>query len=303
MHVTIVMPTYNRAHCLERAVRSVVRQTYVDWELLIVDDGSTDETEALCARLKAEIGTRFDYVRIPNGGASNARNVGIFRSAGDFIGFLDSDDYFYPEKLAIQMDVMRRFDDVALCFTNWSTFHDGDEPGHPHQVMPASFTGGIYPSLLTIARNCIVTPSVLTRREAVMRTGLFDTSMEVCEDIDLWRRITRRARALRIDTPLVGVHIRRGGVFPYLVSLRGRLKLYEKAQAEDSELRPELFGFLFSELFRTYAEVAERRNDRPEALALRRAETAAAEAGDDFETLRKICLDAMDAIGAKLAAA
>jgi len=295
MHVTVVMPTYNRAYCLERAVRSVERQTFADWELLVVDDGSTDGTEELCAKLKSEIGVRFDYVKIPNGGASNARNIGVFRSAGDFIAFLDSDDVYEPEKLGIQVAMMSRFDDVALSFTNWSTFYDNDEPGDKHQLMPAPFTGNIYPSLLTISRNFIVTPSVMVRRDAIMSTGMFDTSMAICEDIDLWRRISRRSRALRIDAPLVGVHIRRGGPFPYLSSLRGRLRLYEKSHAEDRDLPDSLFAFLFAEMFRVFAEVAQIRGDRHQhdvlTAALRKCERESA-----FEQFQRICESAIASI-------
>lgn len=301
MHVAVVMPTYNRAYCLERAVRSVQRQTFQDWELLIVDDGSTDDTEQLCARLKREIGFRLDYVKVANAGASNARNVGVCRSAGDLIAFLDSDDVFYPEKLAIQANMMRRFEDAALCFTNWSTFYDDDEPGAPHQLMPAPFTGNIYPSLLTIARNFIVTPSVVVRREAIMRTGLFDTGMIVCEDIDLWRRVARRGRALQIATPLVGVHIRRDGAFDYLTALRGRQRLYEKAHQEDPSLPEELFPFLFAEMFRCYGEVAHHRGDRHEAHTLAAAQRKAATA-DDFCSLARLCTETVLAIEMKAAA-
>lgn len=271
MHVSIVMPTFNRAYCIERAVRSVVAQTWQDWELLIVDDGSTDKTEELCQKFKAEIGDRFDYVKVPNGGASNARNVGIFRSSGQYIGFLDSDDYFYPEKLAMQISMMRRFDDVSFSFANWSTFFDGGEFGVSHHSMPATFSGNIYPSLLTVARNCIVTPSILVKRDALFQSGCFDTSMHICEDIDLWRRIARKGRALKIDTPLLGVHLRKSTDFPYLSSLEGRLRLYEKAWLEDPDLPRDFLVFLFVEILRCYAEVAEYRKEPEKAAPLRRA--------------------------------
>lgn len=295
MHVTVVLPTHNRAYCLERAVRSVERQTFADWELMVVDDGSTDNTEELCARLKREIGVRFDYVKVTNGGVSQARNVGVFRSAGDFIAFLDSDDYFEPEKLGLQVSMMQRFEDVGLCFTNWSTFYDHGELGDTHQLMPAPFTGAIYPSLLAIARNYIVTPSVMVRRDAIMRTGMFDTGMAICEDIDLWRRVTRRSRALRLDAPLVGVHIRRGGAFPYLSALRGRLRLYEKAHQEDPDLPADLFPFLFTEMFRIYGEVAQNRGDKMHADVLMRA-MRAAEREAAFDDFRRICETAAESI-------
>lgn len=298
MHVSIVMPTFNRDYCIERAVRSVVAQTWQDWELLIVDDGSTDKTEELCQKFKAEIGDRFDYVKVANAGASNARNVGIFRSSGQLVAFLDSDDYFYPEKLAVQISTMRRFEDVAFSFANWSTFYDGGEPGLSQHTMPATFSGNIYPSLLTVARNCIVTPSILVKRDALFQSGCFDTTMHICEDIDLWRRIARKGRALKIDTPLLGVHLRRSNEFPYLSSLEGRLRLYEKAWLEDPGLPREFLVFLFAEILRCYAEVAEHRQELDKAAPLRLA-LAAVEDGvtsHTFSSLEAIMRQAIKSI-------
>ena len=183
-------------------------------------------------------------MKVTNGGVSQARNVGVFRSAGDFIAFLDSDDYFEPEKLGLQVSMMQRFEDVGLCFTNWSTFYDHGELGDTHQLMPAPFTGAIYPSLLAIARNYIVTPSVMVRRDAIMRTGMFDTGMAICEDIDLWRRVTRRSRALRLDAPLVAC-TSGGGAFPILARC-GAGCVYTKGASEDPDLPADLFPFLFT---------------------------------------------------------
>jgi len=294
------MPTFNRAYCIERAVQSVVAQTWQDWELLIVDDGSTDKTEELCQKFKAKIGDRFDYVKVPNAGASNARNVGIYRSSGQFVAFLDSDDYFYPEKLAVQLSMMRRFDDVAFSFANWSTFYDGGELGLSQHMMPATFSGNIYPSLLTVARNCIVTPSVLVKRDALFQSGCFDTTMHICEDIDLWRRIARKGKALKIDTPLLGVHLRRSNDFPYLSSLEGRLRLYEKAWLEDPELSREFLVFLFAEILRCYADVAEHRKEPDKAVPLRRALAAVEDTGTShsFPSLEAIMRQAITSIQA-----
>jgi glycosyltransferase involved in cell wall biosynthesis len=304
MRVSLIMPTFNRAYCIERAIRSVEAQTFQDWELIIVDDGSTDGTENVVAPFRSSIGDRLDYVQVPNGGGSAARNTGIFRASGEYIGFLDSDDYFYPEKLAVQMAMFHRFPEAAMCFSNWSTFYDGGEPGLSHHSMPATFRGRIYPSLLTVARNCIVTPSVVLRRDALFNSGFFDTSMAICEDIDLWRRVCRQGDAIKVDTPLLGVHLRKSDTFAYRDSLEGRLRLYEKAHLEDQNLPMDFFGFLFSEIFRTYAELADYRRDRPQADALWRAESLVCSLGNEprWLDLVAICREAIAACEERVAA-
>ncbi len=271
MHVSIVMPTYNRGYCIERAIRSVVSQRWRDWELVVVDDGSTDNTAEVCGRLKKEIGDRLDYTQVPNGGASAARNIGIFRSSGDYVAFLDSDDFYYPEKLSLQINVLSRQSDHSFCFSNWSTFYDDGVVCQTHHPMPASFSGNIYPSLLTVARNYIVTPSIVVRRKDLYRAGFFDTSMSMCEDIDMWRRLARLGRAIKIDTPLLGVHLRKGEAFPYFAGLVGRQVLYEKSYREDSDLSRDFMWHLYDEIVQCYLGVSRHRGDAAVQVALSNA--------------------------------
>lgn len=111
--VSIVLPTYNRAHLLTRALDSVQMQTFEDWELVIVDDGSTDATEHVVARY-ADSDPRIRRYFQPNSGLSMARNAGIDRSGGDFITFLDSDDEYLPTHLEIRVAYMRRHPEVDM---------------------------------------------------------------------------------------------------------------------------------------------------------------------------------------------
>src|SRR5690348_1065740 len=105
--VSVILPTYNRASLISRAIRSVLNQTFTDWELLIVDDGSTDATEQLIRSRSAD--SRIRYMKLPqNVGMCNARNHGIALARGEFIAFLDSDDEWLPTKLEKQLAVFRR---------------------------------------------------------------------------------------------------------------------------------------------------------------------------------------------------
>ena len=118
--VSVVLPTYNRAALLPRAVESVIAQTYGDWELIVVDDGSTDETAAVVSAYGTKLGDRFVYLRQENRGSSAARNRGIEASRGRFVAFLDSDDEFAPTKLARQLALFERYPQLGLVYSDYS---------------------------------------------------------------------------------------------------------------------------------------------------------------------------------------
>lgn len=283
--VSVLIPTYNRAHCLERAVRSVQIQTFRDWELIVVDDGSTDSTARLWPKFRREIGDRFRHVEADHRGVSAARNRAIAEASGSFIAFLDSDDYFLPEKLSVQMAVLSRNPDLDFIFSNFWLFDDSGALFSHSQGIPPSFTGRLYPDLLEIRNNFIVTPSVVVRRDTIVAAGGFDETMAICEDIDLWRRICRRGRGVGIYAPLTAVHWRRSEAFPFARAISGRSELYRRALAADPTLRGAYAQFLFGEMFQVFSGVAAQhgRTDlsrRLDDLARRCAETDPAAAAE-----------------------
>jgi len=111
--VSIIIPTYNRARFLKEAIESVFNQTYLDYELIVVDDGSEDNTKQIITRYK----DRLTYTDIPHQGVSKARNTGINLAQGEFICFLDSDDLWLPKKLEAQMDFFNSHPDALICQT------------------------------------------------------------------------------------------------------------------------------------------------------------------------------------------
>lgn len=116
--VSVLLPTYNRAYIVEQAIDSVLRQTYPEIELIVVDDGSTDGTRALVERVIAQHGSRVRYIHQPNGGLAAARNAGLAAARGEFIAFQDSDDAWLPWKLSAQVALMRRLPDLAVTWTD-----------------------------------------------------------------------------------------------------------------------------------------------------------------------------------------
>jgi glycosyltransferase involved in cell wall biosynthesis len=182
------------------AVDSVLVQSYTDFELLVIDDGSTDDTDD---RLAA-YGNRICLYRQQNRGASAARNAGIRHARGQYIAFLDSDDLWLRDKLRAQMGLMARDSQVKMCYTEeiWIRRGVRVNPKKKHR----KYSGWILEKMLPL---CIVSPSsALIAREVFDRVGLFDESLPVCEDYDLWLRIGLHYPITLIDRPLI---VKRGG--------------------------------------------------------------------------------------------
>jgi glycosyltransferase involved in cell wall biosynthesis len=185
--VSVVMPTHNRAGMLSRAIESVLIQTHSDLELIVVDDGSTDETPAIVAAIADP---RIVYVRLEaRSGAAVARNTGIRHARGALIAFQDSDDQWVPTKVALQLEVLTRLGpDVGAVGGRWQA---GDDVGAPEVAAQGLETGGDYEPELLDGR-CLITPVWLIRRSLLDELGLFDERMPCLEDWDLMLRLSQR---------------------------------------------------------------------------------------------------------------
>lgn len=198
--VSVVLPTYNRGWALREAVDSVLDQDYGNLELLVVDDGSTDDTP----RLLSAYGDRLRCLRQANRGVSAARNAGIRASRGELIALLDSDDIWLPGKLTAQVDYFRRHPRALIGQTQEIWIRNGIRvnPGKRHRKE----AGMIFERSLAL---CLVSPSAVMMRPSLLATvGLFDESLPACEDYDLWLRIAWRHPVHLIDRPLI---VKRGG--------------------------------------------------------------------------------------------
>jgi glycosyltransferase involved in cell wall biosynthesis len=198
--VSAIIPTHNRKAFVLEAVDSVLAQTYRDYELIVVDDGSGDGTgEAL-----TQYGGRVRYAYQQNQGVSLARNRGLEIAQGEFIAFLDSDDLWLPEKLQQQVAFMDEHPQAQICYTDeiWIRRGVRVNPRKKH----AKYSGEIYPHCLPL---CIISPSsALMRRGLFEQVGTFDPHFPVCEDYDLWLRVAARFPVFFIPQMLI---VKRGG--------------------------------------------------------------------------------------------
>ncbi|MGH7793847.1 MAG: glycosyltransferase family 2 protein [Candidatus Binatia bacterium] len=198
--VSVIIPTFNRWPLVGAAVESVLAQSFSNFELIVVDDGSADGTAAELARL----GSRLQIFSTPRRGVSAARNTGVRQSFGRYIAFLDSDDLWRPRKLARQTAFMVEHPEVQICQTEEIWIRNGIRvnPKTTHRKP----SGDIFVRSLDL---CLVSPStVMMRRELFQRLGGFDETFPVCEDYDLWLRIAAQEPVPLIAEALV---VKRGG--------------------------------------------------------------------------------------------
>lgn len=191
--VSIIIPSYNARAYVREAVDSALAQTYPAVEIIVIDDGSTDDTKSvLSPYVEAQ---KITYLHQENKGLASARNVGIRATHGDFIAFLDSDDIFLPEKIAAQVNILQEHRDVGVCYSD--LLHFTDPPAgftgaasrifyhHRYQY----FSGNIFEPLLH--RQFVNPLTVMVRRTVCDRFGIFDETLRRSEDWELWLRWAR----------------------------------------------------------------------------------------------------------------
>ena len=182
--ISVIIPTHNRAHLLPRALDSVLNQTKRAEEIVIVDDGSTDDTSDLIQSNYPEVITLHQS----NRGVSAARNRGIREASGEWLAFLDSDDEWLADKLERQMAALGEHPETKVCHTDeiWIRCGRRVNPMKKH----AKHGGWIFRKCLALC--CISPSSVLIHRSVFSDVGQFDESLPACEDYDLWLRVTAR---------------------------------------------------------------------------------------------------------------
>ncbi|WP_319588937.1 glycosyltransferase family A protein [uncultured Desulfobulbus sp.] len=198
--ISVIIPTYNRALHLVRAVESVLSQRRLCDELIVVDDGSTDATPDVVQRLAAGSVVPIHLLRQDNRGASAARNLGIRRARGELLAFLDSDDWWLPNKLVLQAAAMAAQPEFLISHTRERWFRRGQRVNQKKKHDPPH--GDIFAASLGM---CVVGMStVMARRQLFDRYGLFDEALPCCEDYDLWLRVGCREPFLLVPEPLTG---------------------------------------------------------------------------------------------------
>jgi len=226
--VTVVIPTFNRASTVVRAIRSVLGQTCQDWEIIVVDDASTDGTEQAVRGLSDD---RIRYIRHDrNRGGGAARNTGISHARGEYVAFLDSDDEWLPEKLEKELEIFRNSaSEVGLVYTGEMIL---DETGRVLKTCMATKSGRVYEALLD---SCFIgsCSRVTVKKQALARAAGFDETLASHQDWDLWLKVAKVSSIGAIGDCMVKRHL---GSDQIIGSLRricdGRERILEKYRSE-----------------------------------------------------------------------
>ena len=195
MKISVVIPTYNRIALVERAIDSVLRQSIKPFDIIVVDDGSDDGTSEMIQKKYRSI----NLVQQQNSGVSAARNNGIKHAKGDWIALLDSDDEWTEKKLENQANRLIKNPDYHFCHTNEIWIRNGVRVNQKKRHQ--KYGGYIFDKCLDICR--ISPSSTLFKKNILEHVGWFDTQLPVCEDYDLWLRITADYKILFVDEPLI----------------------------------------------------------------------------------------------------
>jgi len=208
---SVIIPTYNRSNFLKHAIDSVLQQSFQDFELIIVDDGSTDGTEELVGELKD---SRLVYHHQSNQGVAQARNQGVQLAKGGWIAFLDSDDRWTPKKLEAAVQYIQQWPLINIFHTEEVWYRSGKllNQKKKHQ----NPTGWVYPNILPIC--CMSMSTLVIKREVFDAIGLFDESFIACEDYDFFLRATHQFEVKLIEQPLT---LKVGGRSDQLSSMWG----------------------------------------------------------------------------------
>jgi len=257
--VSVIIPTYNRRELLRKALDSAKGQTYRDFEILVVDDGSTDDT-----RLFVEGIAGVRYLFQENGGPAKARNLGIRNARGSMIAFLDSDDLWSPHFLETQVRILNNHREVGLTCTGFTV--GKKTPRHFFERQEV-ILGDLYPKLYK--QSFIRTPAVVVRKECLAAVGGFNEAYRWSEDHDLWLRIARKYPLAYVNRSLVtigrhGDNVSRDLARPLDAHLEVALEVLER-NYEASRVTEAIFRARLSKRYLQFSRLYLKRGDKHRA--------------------------------------
>lgn len=243
--VSVILPTYNRAHLLGRAIRSALDQTYQDFELIVVDDGSTDDTEQVVRGVHDQ---RIHYLRHDeNRGAAAARNTGIRAARGEYIAFLDSDGQWLPENLQRHTEVLGTSSSkVGVVYSDlWRISTDGKkEYWHSPRIMPVD--GIVYDQAINYRVSGINTQVAVIRRECFEKAGMFDEMFPRYIDLELLIRLSKHFHLHHIAEPLTNHYVTAGISSDGALLIKARKLILEKYRKDIEKNRESLARHLYA---------------------------------------------------------
>ena len=229
--VSVVLPAYNSEAFVRSTIESVLKQTFRDFELIVIDDGSVDDT----ARIMSSYGDQLRYILKKNGGQSSARNVGIKMARGEYIAFIDHDDIWFDNKLELQLKEMAFSESVGMVTCGAITFTDNEELGSETPKVNDLGRDAVLNKLLigNFLGSC---SKALVKRKCFQEVGLFDESLKMAEDWDMWFRIAKCYDIRSIELPLIKYRIHPMN-FSYLngeINLSNEIRFLTRVFAEPS---------------------------------------------------------------------
>lgn len=233
--ISIVIPAYNSAKFLPEVIQSVLKQTYQNWELLVIDDGSTDNTATLVNNY-CQQDPRIRLISKKNGGVSSARNLGVELATSELIAFLDSDDLWLPDKLSVHIEYMNNHPEVGVSFARVELI---DPQGKSTGKLTANLVDNLQPYTFFYTNPTVTTSNVVVRKSVFQSSGGFDKTIKYSEDIDLLFRIAFQSdwKIEGIDQTLIQYRLHSSGLSSDIIKMKeGWFKLMDKARQEAPNL-------------------------------------------------------------------
>jgi len=227
--VSVVIPVYNGARYLAQAIQSVLDQTYKNFELIIVDDGSTDHTrEVVCSFIEKEQ-LPIRYIFQNNGGEALARNTGIAAAKGDYLAFIDADDMWMPNKLEQEVSLLEESKGIGLVFTSYRACIGEKVTDEVVSVDRQKLDGNLLSFEELLKRSFIAPSAIVVRKEIMQQVGPFDSSFKMCTDYDMWLRISQITNIAYIDEPLMiyRIHPWQISTKDKKLNVEGEIRIYE----------------------------------------------------------------------------
>lgn len=250
--VTVVIPSYNNARYIGQTLDSIKAQTFTDYEVIVVNDGSADRAEL--ERVLESHPLPIIYISQENKGVSAARNAAIRIARGEFYAQLDADDQWTPDYLEVQLEILRENNDVALVYPNARII--GDDAPVELEFMKVSPSEGDVTFESLVRQQCTVLTCVTARMSAIRDAGMFDESLRSCEDFDLWLRIVKRGGKIIYHRRILALYRRHQGSLSSdrVWMLRHLLAVFEK-WARTKDLTPAELGVVNEQITVNRAEL------------------------------------------------
>ena len=264
MSVSAIIPTYNCAHLLPQAIESAIHQSHRLQEIIVVDDGSTDNTEECVRPFLSQI----RYVKQENRGLAGARNRGIRESTAEFVAFLDADDVWLFEKTEKQLSAFRSSPDAALTFTDARVLSPSGKTMPTFMNGKDAREGYVFDVLL---RSSFILPSTaMIRRSCLEDVGLFDEGLLCVEDLDLWLRISRKYPVKMVAEPLAVWRRQEDGLTAKVTNMaNGAIQVYRKWLPKSCDLNREETRIIKHQIAKCYFDIGFTLRDQNTMLALK----------------------------------